>query len=263
MIDINKIVKKLWRKKWKIVSNNDIWEIVDPDKKLETKNKVYKIIYTLKSMWIIINIKNGVYVVPDNWDEKLNEIDLVEKYYFPLVKKYITSTAWQEYFIKGKKALEIHMKNLSIPEKLIIINRNINKKIKIWNYDIVFKTIKWNIKGKSINIFSRLFSLTQKIDIEWTSLRISSIELALVESSIIEDSTEGIDIWLITKAIKKYSRFFDKEVFYTIWEMRFIMWFNRLKELSKPIDKYLYQTFLDVIKVNWWLFIWAGLRRDN
>jgi len=38
------------------------------------------------------------------------------------------------------------------------------------------------------------------------------------------------------------------------------MSFNRLKELSKPIDLSLYNLFLDIIKKNWWLFIWEWLR---
>jgi hypothetical protein len=39
------------------------------------------------------------------------------------------------------------------------------------------------------------------------------------------------------------------------------MSFNRLKEISKNIDKNLYDVFLDIIKKNGWLFIWEGLRK--
>jgi len=38
------------------------------------------------------------------------------------------------------------------------------------------------------------------------------------------------------------------------------MSFNRLKELTKPIDDELYRVFLDVIKKNGGLFIGEGLR---
>jgi len=38
------------------------------------------------------------------------------------------------------------------------------------------------------------------------------------------------------------------------------MSFNRLKELSKNIDKDLYELFLDIIKQNGGLFIGEGLR---
>jgi hypothetical protein len=33
------------------------------------------------------------------------------------------------------------MKNFEIPEKVFIVNRSLNKKIKVGNYEIVFKTI--------------------------------------------------------------------------------------------------------------------------
>jgi hypothetical protein len=39
------------------------------------------------------------------------------------------------------------------------------------------------------------------------------------------------------------------------------MAFNRLKELSKPIDNNLYLIFLDIIKKNGGLFIGEGLRK--
>jgi hypothetical protein len=38
------------------------------------------------------------------------------------------------------------------------------------------------------------------------------------------------------------------------------MSFNRLKELSRWIDEWLYMIFLDIIKRNWGLFIGEGLR---
>jgi hypothetical protein len=38
------------------------------------------------------------------------------------------------------------------------------------------------------------------------------------------------------------------------------MSFNRLKEISKPIDKELSQLCLKIIKKNWWLFIGEWLR---
>jgi hypothetical protein len=52
----------------------------------------------------------------------------------------------------------------------------------------------------------------------------------------------------------------DKDIFYKIWKYKFVMSFNRLKEIAKHIDKDLYNVFLDVIKKNWGLFIWEGLR---
>ncbi len=256
MISFDKIVNKMLKKWWKIIFIEDIFEIIDPEFQEKNKNIVSKIIYKLKSQKIIIPIKNGMYVVPKSWDENLNEIDLIEKYYFEFCKKIINKEVWGEYFISGKKALEIHHKNYTIPQKLIVVNRKLNKKIMIWNYQIIFKTITWNKK----NLYSALSNFVKNVVVEQINFKVSSLELSLVESALIEDTFEWVSVDLISKTLKKYSKFFDKEIFYKIGKLKYIMAFNRLKELSKNIDIKLYEVFLDIIKQNWWLFIWEGKR---
>lgn len=257
MITFDKIVKKLLKKWWKIIFKEDIFEIIDPEKKTEYESLLNKILYRLKAEWIIKMIRNWVYIVPEKWDVDLNEIDLIEKYYYGFVKKYITQYVWSEYFISGKKALEVHMKNYSIPERLVVVNRKLNKKVLLWQYQIQFKTIGNSQK----NLYQSFSKLTKSVPLEGINFKISNLELALVESCMISDESEWISLDLISKSLKKYGKFLDKEHFYTIGELKYIMAFNRLKELSKPIDTKLYEIFLDVIKKNGWLFIWEGLRK--
>lgn len=257
MITFDKIVNKLLKKWWKVIFKDDIFEIIDPEKKPEYTTLVNKTIYLLKSKNVIKTIRNGVYIIPDKEDEKLNEIDLIEKYYFAFVKKYIAENVGSEYFISGKKTLEIHLKNFSIPEKIIIVNRKINKKVMIGNYQVVFKTI----SAWKINLFQKLSKLTKSVSIEGITFKISNLELALVETCLISDTLEWIDIELLSKAIKKYGKFFQTEHFYTIGELKYGMAFNRLKEISKHIDTKLYEVFLDIIKKNGGLFIGEGLRK--
>jgi hypothetical protein len=57
------------------------------------------------------------------------------------LKKYITFLAGSDYYISSKKALEIHLKNYSIPDKIFIVNRNVNKKVLVGNFEFIFKTI--------------------------------------------------------------------------------------------------------------------------
>lgn len=257
MITFDKIVNKLLKKWWKVIFKDDIFDIIDPEKKPEYSTIVSKTVYRLKAENIIKTIRNGVYIIPDAFDEKLNEIDLIEKYYFAFVKKYIAENVGSEYFISGKKSLEIHLKNFSIPDKIIIVNRKLNKKIFIWNYQIIFKTI----SAWKVNLFQKLSKFTKTVSIDGVNFKISNLELSLIETSLISDSLEGVDIELISKAIKKYGKFFQTEYFYAIWELKYIMAFNRLKEISKHIDEKLYQVFLDIIKKNWGLFIGEWLRK--
>lgn len=261
MLDFNKIVQRLWTKWWKIVFKNDIFELIDPEKKAKNSVKVDKLIYKLKSMWIIVNLRAWVYIIPDIEDKNLNSIDLIDKYYLRLLKKYITYHVWSNYYISWRKSLEFHMKNSEIPEKIFIVNRSINKKIIIWNLEIIFKTISWtDLYWKKINLFSKMseFIVTKKVDD--LDFKISCLELSLVESSLVNDFELWVPVELINKTIKKYWKIMNTDIFYNIWKYKFIMGFNRLKEIAKPIDKKLYLVFLDIIKKNGWLFIWEWMR---
>ncbi len=257
MISFDKIVKKLLKKRWNILLLEDIFDILDPDKMEKNKKALYKILYRLKSEKVIMTLRNSIYLIPDDEDLKLNEIDLVEKYYFKLVKKYITSEVWSEYFISGKKALEINLKDFSVPNNLVVITRNTEKKVKIQDKIITFK----KIGNKNANLYSKFSKYINRVSIFWTEFKISNIELSLVETALVSDNIEWVEITLLSKAIKKYSRVFVPETFYEIAKVKYIMSFNRLKEISKNIDKKTYELFLDVIKQNGWLFIGEGLRK--
>ncbi len=69
---------------------SDIYELIDPELKPEYQSRVDKTIYKLRSEGRIVSLKSGVYIIPDAEDTKLNEVDLLEKYYLSLLKKYIT-----------------------------------------------------------------------------------------------------------------------------------------------------------------------------
>lgn len=261
MLDFNKIVHKMCTKWWKIVFKEDIFEIMDPEKKAVYTTKLDKYIYKLRSMWVIINLKAWVYIIPETEDLSLNKVDLIDKYYLKLLKKYITYHVWSSYYISWRKSLEFNMKNFEIPEKIFVVNRIVNKKIKIWDLEIIFKTISWkDIYWKKLNLFQKFneYTITKKIDN--LEFKLSWLELALVESALVNDTELWIPVELLSKAIKKYWKVLNKDIFYNIWKFKYIMSFNRLKELAKPIDIELYEVFLDIIKKNGGLFIGEGLR---
>jgi len=260
MNDFNKIVKILWRSWWKVIFKDEIHDIIDPDHRPEFNSQVSQLVYRLKANGDIISLKAWVYIVPDEEDKKLNSVDLWEKYYLKLAKKYITQTCGSQYYISWTKALEFHMKNYSIPEKICVINRDVNKRIKFWANEIVFKTLKWKKDAKTINLFARTFSYHNNIDIWGLQFKISCLELSLLESSLVDSIEEWIAINTITKAIKKYGNILDHEIFENIAPYKYNMSFNRLKELSRNINQDLYNLFLDCIKKNWGNFVWEWLR---
>jgi len=257
MISFDKIVNKLWKKSGKVIFRKDIFEIIDPELQPKYEKFVNRTIYQLTSQQILKTIRNGVYIFPDEEDKKLNDIDLTEKYFFPIMKWYISKEVGNEYFLSGKKSLEIHMKNYSVNEKITILNRKLNKKITLGNTQLIFSTA----KGKQKNMYQKLSAFTQSVKIEGVHLHIANLELSLVQATLIENTEEGIQGDLIKKTLKKYSKFFRKEMFYEIGKLKYNMAFNRLKEFSKHIDFDLYQIFLDIIKRNGGNFVGEWLRK--
>jgi len=258
--DFNKIVKKLSNKCWNVVFKSDIFDIIDPEHKAAYESQLNKTIYRLKSEDHIISLKSWVYIIPDEGDRDLNSIDLLEKYYLKLLKKYIVKEVWSYYYVSWVKSLQFHLKDQSIPLRIYITNKNISKKIQIGNYEIVFKTLSWKDQGKKINLYSRFNSFVKKIQIDDIEFKISSLELSLLESALVVDTYEWLDTWLLVRAIKKYSTVLDYDVLREIGKYKYNMSVNRLKEISKTIDENLYRVLLNIIKQNGGCFVWEGLR---
>jgi len=158
------------------------------------------------------------------------------------------------------KALQFHLKDFSIPEKVYVMTRSTEKKVKGGNYEIIFKTISGKAEGKKINLFQKFSQYTTKIELEGGELKISGLELALLESALVQDSEAGLQFDILNKTLKKYGKILRKDVFYEIGKYKYTMSFNRLKEIAKPVNIELYEIFLDVIKRNGNLFIGEGLR---
>jgi hypothetical protein len=65
-----------------------------------------------------------------------------------------------------------------------------------------------------------------------------------------QENYAGVSVDILTKAIKKYSSIFNDDIFEELGKYKYIMSFNRLKEISKTIDKDFSQLCLKVIKKN-------------
>lgn len=256
IVDFNKIVNKLLKKRWKILFKDDFFDEFFLWEKDWNETKVSKLIYRLSSEWIIKKIKNWVYLIPKKEDEKLNEVDLLDKYILKLVKKYITYNVRNEYYITWKKSLELHMRNYYFGDKIFVMNRNLNKKITVWDIQIIFKTV----KGKDVNLFSRLSKFTTTHEIEGLKFKSSNLELALLENCLSDASLDDFDLAFVQKVLKKYRKVLNLNNFEELAKLRFITSINRLKEVSKLVDDDLYVFFLGLIKKNWNIFLGEKIR---
>lgn len=102
-MDIHKIVKKLSKKKGAVLDLEDLSEYVDPGfcRGEQGKRDTYKLVYALKSLGILIPIKNGMYLV-SSCPETANENDyvrMVEDAYWKIVKKLIRKNCGGDYVL--------------------------------------------------------------------------------------------------------------------------------------------------------------------
>ena len=102
-----------------------------------------------------------------------------ELLYETFKKSILLFYVWGEYYIAGWKSLEFHLKDFSVPEKIYIVNRTLSKKIKVWGYEIIFKTLAGKYQGKKINLYNKLTPMVKSVCVEDVSLKIACLELAL------------------------------------------------------------------------------------
>lgn len=255
MIDFDKIVNKLSKKEWQILTIFEIWSIFDPDfRRWSTKNinSIYKIIYRLKAINVIIPIKNSLYFI-SNW-KKIKDIEIIDIYYWKILKKIIGDIVWSEYFIWNIKALELLLSDYGVSPRIIIYNKEIDKIITLSkNHKIIFKKlISWK-KSENANIFTKLKKYTKTININKINLRISDEELSILDSLLIRDNKNKIDSYLINKFLNKYAKFLSREKLWELVKLKYITSINRLKDISDQNNhKSLYIHCLDIIKTQWW-----------
>lgn len=253
MITFDKIVNKLWKQMWKILSIKDIWDIFDPDySKWNKKHKteVYKLIYRLKSTNIIFPLKNWLYYI--NIGSDLREIDIIDDNYWQIVLKIIKDETEWNYFIWWNKSLELHLKDFSIQNKLIVYTKDIQKTVQInSNYSIVFKIFNPWINSKKFS-FNSLKQYLVKMQINNLNFMVAWEELALLDSLILSDNKAWIDNYLILKYLKKFEKYISREKMWEIVRIKYISSINRLRIISQKnkLDN-LYKICLDIIKNEW------------
>jgi len=253
MITFNKIVNKLWKLEWKVLSIFDIWDIIDPDfSKWNKKHiqEIYKIIYRLKSNNIITTLKNWLYFV--SLDSKIREVDIIDSHYWDIIFKIIRDETDWLYFIWWNKALELHLKDYGIQNKLIVYTKDVQKIINInSNFKIHFKIFTvW--KNSKKFVFNNLKQYICNIEIGRNRFQVAWEELALLDSLILADNKIWIDNYLILKYLKKFEKYLSRDKLWEIVRIKYISAINRLRIITQnnKLDK-LYQICLDIIKKEW------------
>ena len=251
MIDFDKIVKKLWKLEGKIVSIDDISDITDPDFRKKSVNRrfvTYKTLYRLKALGIITPVRQWLYFVGNG---KSVDIDTtLEERYWSIAKKVLTRETGGEYFLSGNKALEIYLRDYSIPRKLIVYSAKETKNLRLSeHYSLSIRAIKSGKKTSNRDLYGTMKKLVRSMEIEGEKIKIACPEASILDALLIRDNTERIDQYLIEKFIKRSGKSLDRTIMGALVEKKYITSINRLKEIATHMkNTALAAMCLDIIK---------------
>lgn len=240
-------VKNLLKHKNKLIWIDKIKEIIqnimDSD---YSESKAYKIIYQLKNRWYLVNLKKSVFLVKDP-EKEYEENQLLENFYWEILKKHCKDFTNWKWYIGWLKALELNLTNYDIPEEILVVNetKQSNETI-IFTKQIILKTYESD-KKSLFNIFNKF---TKKIYIWKNVFPIANIELAMLESLY---NTSIINKWYVEEIIKKILRKQKKTLNYEVFEQvlrnnKHHSSINRLYKLSLWIDPEISEKLKNLIK---------------
>lgn len=258
MISFDKIVNKLYEKKWNILTILDIQDtFYSPDEK--GRIQAYKVVSRLKKNGILLPIRHGIFYVKKS--ELENIVDIIDENYWKIVRAIISEeNLGQSYFISGIASLHIHMRIYSAPDTLTLYTNEITKNIKITpNSTIKFSTISTWKSLKNTNAYNRLSKFVMRVELDGISMRIATRELALLEW-LSHGKTSKEDMILILKFLKKFEKTLDLEILGKLVSVRYITAINRLREIAKNNGfERLYAGCIQIIAREWkWCFLTVG-----
>lgn len=241
------IVKNLFKYKNKLIEIDKIKDIVGKILDSEySENKAYKMIYHLKNKWYLLNLKKGLFLVK-NPEKEYQEQQLLEMFYWSIVKRHCKEFANNKWYIWGIKALELNITNFDIPEELLIINEQKQSlETLMFEKQVSFKTYESGDK----NLFNIFKKFTKHMYVWKNVFPIANIELAILESLY---NPSVVNKWyteeLIKKIIRKNRKNLDLTVFEEILKSgKHHSSVNRLYKISLSIDPELSENLKDIIK---------------
>ena len=175
---------------------------------------------------------------------------MVEDAYWKIVRKLLFSNGI-EGVIAGPKAIEIHLRDLSIPDILIVYTTDTNA---VWNisdrHKVVVKTAKTGEKTGRGNAYSVFRKMSETVEVGGVRLRVAGIEHALLDALITHKGiAKASGEHSVKKAVSKYSKTVDREKLGKLVSCKYLTAVNRLRTIARDSGKTdLYEKPLEVVK---------------
>ncbi len=230
LIEIEKI-KTIWKK------------ILDSE---YSDKKLYKIIYYLKNREYLQSLKKDILLVKEP-NKKYENQQLLETYYWNILKKHCNKYIDWNRYIWWIKALELNYSSYDIPEEIIIINTKKQcTEIVMFDKQILFKLYSSDQK----KLFNTFYKMTRKVYIKNNVFTIANTELAILESLY---NPSIINKWYADEFIKKILRKNKNTLNIKIREdivktSKHHSSINRLYKIAQTIDPDISEKIKNIIK---------------
>ncbi len=243
------LVKKLMKRKWKLI---DIKKIEDVVKHVYgdvlSTQRVYKVVYYLKNRWYLENLKKNVFFV--KWaEEKYSTEEILDLFYWRLVKEHCNDFLTSRWYIGGVKALELSLSSFDVPEELLIVNQyKQSTEVIMLDKQIVFKT--YSHAREKTTLFPFFWKLTKKVLIGKTLFPVACLELSILESLYNPSMvSQGYVNELVKKVLRKQWKSLDISIRANVLKKnKHHTSINRLYVLAKTIDQDLADKIKSIIK---------------
>lgn len=245
----DKIVKKLLKSPSRIVSLADLADLVAPgvrDLSAGQRASVHKLAYRLKSSGVLSSVRRGLWtvVVPGSSAPCVNADEL----YWGMLAKAATAACGSRWLIAGRKALELHLRDVSAPDEIRVITDGPSGVSAMSpGRRLRFAPLrKYGAKGGP-TLFSKFLPLRVKVAAEGVVVPVACVEHALLE--YLSGPSRDRDGHLISRALAKFGATLRRDVLGQLVSLRYIVAVNRLKEAAKRLGfPSIYALCLDVIK---------------
>lgn len=165
--------------------------------------------------------------------ESRDSIDL-DDYYWMLIARMSRDLTESRAIIAGEKSAEIWIRDLSIPEVLILYTRETAGRYRIsGGREVHFRTIVSGEKQSRLNLFPLLFSTSEKKILGGAQMRILSLEASLLEAASISRHESGVGEHLIGRFLRQYGSRLSQEVLGRLVSYRWIRAANRLRIVAQ------------------------------
>ncbi len=241
------LVKKLWKHRWKIITNEHIQTILTATSWEEVSNaKVYKTTHNLKNKWYLISLKKNCFLVTQP-SRQPDEDEIILTHYWELLRKHCQEYIQGSWYIGWLKALELHLQNYEVPDTIEIVNTYKNA-LEVILFDKIVSYKRYNYRQQ--NILPKIKKHLSKIKIGKYSFPLAPLELAMLESL---HNPSTVQLTLINEYIKKILRKNKKSLDFELFEKMLMLnkhhvGVNRIYQLSKDIDPILANRFLEILK---------------